>query len=232
MKFAFPAVVIAVTVIVFALPITTRASSVHAWVTPAGLVPTSNAHVTVHVRGLPPRANVQITIAPPPPGMAYISSETAVASAQGSIDEPISFAAPEAGMYSAGISNPRDGRSYADVNIPVRPPVTRNCGGKVAFPHVFSKGPEVLVEGTAVRPGMTVWLLGIGYDPCSAVSLATAPPRADFGTITTGIRTDRFGVFRVPLRIPRGYQSDVLFVYPRVNMTDRPIVTIGVDRSH
>jgi hypothetical protein len=221
----------AIALVVLALPPPTRAAGVQAWVTPPQLTPTSNARIVVHVRGLAPRVTVQINIAPPPPGMSYIRSENTVASVQGSVDAPISFVAREPGMYSADVSNPRDGKSYGSVRIPVRAVVTRTCGGKVALSHVFSRGPEVLIQGTAAKPGTRVWLLGIGYDPCSAVSLATAPPGSDFGTVNTGVRTDRYGVFRVPVQIPRGYRFDILFVYPKVNMTDQPIVAIGVNRQ-
>jgi hypothetical protein len=213
----------------FSFPFTTHASNIQAWVTPGGLTPTPSARVTVHVRGLPPQASVQIGIAGPPPEMGYISIRHALASAQGGVDQPISFSAREPGNYSANISwNGTSG--YRAVNIPVRAPLSTNCAGKVALAHVFSNGPEVLVEGTAARPGTTVWLLGIGYDPCSPVSLAIAPPQADYGIVNTHVRTDRFGGFRIPVQVPKGYQYDVLFVYPRVNTTAKPIVAIGVNR--
>jgi hypothetical protein len=94
---------------------------------------------------------------------------------------------------------------------------------------VFSNQPEVLVQGTLARPGTTVWLLGIGYDPCSPVTLAIAPPRADYRVVNPGVRTDRFGDFRAPVHTPKGYKQDMLFVYPRVNAVTKPAVAIPVN---
>lgn len=216
---------------VAALSRATEASSVQVWVTPSVIAPTPHAYVTVHVRGLRPNIMATVAINPPPPAMYTITSRQVQASVQGSIDQALTFRAQEPGAYSAVVSwgNQNTSSQAAQAPIVVRPRLNTNCAGRVPIPHVFSHQPEVLVQGTLARPGTMVWLLGIGYDPCARVTLAIAPPNADYSVVDPGVRTDRFGNFRVPVHIAKGYKQDMLFVYPRVNAVTKPVVAIPVN---
>jgi hypothetical protein len=205
-----------------------RASSVRMWVSPNPIAPAASAHVVVHLSGLSPAAQVKLFVSAPAPAHAYAAQTTAVAGAQGNVTAPISFAATDTGRW--GVSAQWNGNSEG-TDLIVRTPPSTKCSGSTAIPHVFSRQPELLIQGTVAKPGGNIWLLGIGYDPCSPVTFADAGPQADFAVAPQRTRTDRNGDFRIAFHIPKPWPASIIYVYPRVNTVDKPIAAIAVSHS-
>jgi hypothetical protein len=206
------------------------------WVTPASLGPNTRAAIVVHLRGLPAGIVVGIGVTAPfghPYGKGYTLAEKNVkAPLAGSIDLPLTLAITDPGLYNV-LAWWGSGAQFGEVSagIPVPAPVSTSCGGGPPIGRVFTRPPEVLVEGTVASLGSTVGLLGIGYPPCRPVSLAGAFLNADFNVTKTGGHTDRYGTFRIRWKIPLcpGCQRPTGYeFYPIVDAILGPTVLIGI----
>jgi hypothetical protein len=214
-----------------------RASNVRLWVTPATLAPNTHAAVVVHLRGVPAGIVVGVTVTVPfgqRYGPGYVLAQKRVrASLAGSIDLPLTLAITDPGLYPVNVVLGTGAHYIGEVSagIPVPAPVSTSCGGGPPIPHVFTRQHEVLVEGTVAKLGSSVGLLGIGYPPCRPVSLAEAVLGADFIVTKTGKHTDRYGTFRVRMKItlcPGCQRPTEYEVYPIVDAVLGPTVLIGI----
>lgn len=212
------------------------ASNVRLWVTPATLAPNTRAAVVVHLRGVPAGIAVGITVSVPfgrPYGPGYTLAQKQVkASLAGSIDLPLTLAITDPGLYNVTASW-GTGSQFGEVTagIPVPAPVSTSCGGGPPINHVFTRHPEVLVEGTVAKVRSTIGVLGLGYPSCRPVSLAATFVGGDFSVTKTGKHTDRYGTFRLWVRIPlcSGCQRPTGYeVYPIVDAVLGPTVLIGI----